>query len=129
MAPSPDEWTVLFRTDGSGGKLPSGKMGQKPKQVLVTVSGAASTFISAHHRRGRDGDVGDLGRRMFRAIDTRALSRESRNAGTGLAGGSGVLPGGLVKTKWPNPRKRMHLLACCAKAAHQTFAGIEMIAF
>ena len=92
-------WTVLFRTDGSGGKLSSGKMGQKPKQVLVTVSGAALTFILAHHRRGGDGDVGDFGRCMSRAIGTRALTRESRNAGTGLAGDSGVLPGGLVKTK------------------------------
>lgn len=35
-------------------------MGQEPKQVLVTVSGAASTFILAHHRRGVDGDVGDF---------------------------------------------------------------------
>lgn len=60
MAPSPDMWTVLFRIDGSGDKLPSGNMGQKPKQVLVTVSGAASTFLPAHHRRGGDGDVGDF---------------------------------------------------------------------
>ena len=35
-------------------------MGQEPKQVLVTVSGAASTFTPAHHRRGGDGDVGDF---------------------------------------------------------------------
>jgi hypothetical protein len=60
MAPSPDMWTVLFRIDGSGGKLPSGKMGQEPKQVLITVSGVASTFIPAHHRRSGDGDVGDF---------------------------------------------------------------------
>lgn len=60
MAPSPDMWTVLFRTDGSGDKLPSGKMGQEPKQVLVTVSGAASTFILARHLCGGDGDVGDF---------------------------------------------------------------------
>lgn len=96
-------WTVLFRTDGSGGKLSSGKMGQKPKQVLVTVSGAALTFILAHHRRGRDGDVGDFGRCMSRAIGTRILTRESRNAGTGLAGDSGRSAGRSCQNKMIKP--------------------------
>ena len=122
MAPSPDMWTVLFRwfwgqiaIGEDGPEAETGTCNRQRRRVNIHTS-TPSMWVT-------------FGRRMSRAIGTRTLSRESRNAGTGLAGGSGVLPGGLVKTKWPNPRKWMHLLACCAKAAHQTFAGIEMIAF